>query len=89
VAVESEDDAPKGGKVYSGKSDGKPVEMVLDADGVIKRGRCVCGHHQRAGIRMGPCRHLLALREFVLRRGSGADESTGGWYDRLRKWAST
>ena len=60
--------APTGGVVLTGVADHKPVEILLDADGRIKRGRCLCGHHQKAGLRMGPCRHLLALRILAWRQ---------------------
>ena len=54
---------PAAARLYAGKADGKPVELLVDADGTIRRGKCLCGHHHKAGIRMGPCRHLLALRQ--------------------------
>ena len=40
--------------------------MLLDADGIIKRGKCKCSHHFKGGLRMGPCRHLLAMRAVAL-----------------------
>lgn len=89
VAIASRQEASRGIVVYCGKVDGKPVELVIDADGLIRRGKCVCGHHRRAGIRMGPCRHLLALRAAAV-EGSRrpADPSTTLWYNRLRTWAA-
>ena len=89
VAIASRQEASRGIVVYCGKVDGKPVELVIDADGLIRRGKCVCGHHRRAGIRMGPCRHLLALRAAAV-EGSRrpADPSTTMWYNRLRTWAA-
>jgi hypothetical protein len=68
VAIESRQPAPAGGTVLMGVADHKPVELLLDADGRMKRGRCLCGHHQKAGLRMGPCRHLLALRILAWRQ---------------------
>lgn len=84
--IESTQEAPKG-TLYQGKVEGKPVELLVDSDGAIRRGKCMCGHHQKAGIRMGPCRHLLALRAVVIEGAQRADESAGGWYHRLRRWA--
>ncbi|EDY18695.1 zinc finger SWIM domain protein [Chthoniobacter flavus Ellin428] len=84
--VESTVAAPSGGFIFTGKVESKPVEVLVDTDGRIKRGRCLCGHHQRAGIRMGPCRHLLALRWLALNQ----TPSTGGndeWFARLRAQA--
>jgi hypothetical protein len=74
--------APTGGFIFTGNVEGKPVEVLVDADGRIRRGRCLCGHHQKAGIRMGPCRHLLALRRLALDDvpSSPANE---GWFDKL------
>lgn len=74
--------APSGGFIFTGKVDTKPVEVFVDTDGRIKRGRCLCGHHQRAGLRMGPCRHLLALRWLALNQtpATGANDD---WFARL------
>ena len=72
---------------YTGKVVNQPVELLLDADGAIRRGKCLCSHHHKAGIRMGPCRHLLALRQLALRGEGGSDPSTAQWYNRLRRWA--
>ncbi len=62
VTLEGRVGAPGGGTIFTGKAESKPVELLIDPDGRIKRGRCLCGHFQKAGLRMGPCRHLLALR---------------------------
>ena len=82
AVVESTVAAPSGGFIFTGTVDTKPVEVLVDTDGRIKRGRCVCGHHQRAGIRMGPCRHLLALRWLALNQtpATGANDD---WFARL------
>jgi hypothetical protein len=88
ATVESRQEAPGGATIYTGKAEGKPVELLMDADGMIKRGKCFCGHHQRAGIRMGPCRHLLAIRQAVLKGEPGREESTVNWYNRLQRWAA-
>ncbi len=88
VQVDSEQTGPDNGRLLCGKADGKPVEILLDTDGRIKRGKCPCGHHQRAGLRMGPCRHLLAIRAQATQRDKGADRSTAAWYDRFRSWAA-
>jgi len=88
VTIESQEKTASGLTVASGKADGKPVEMLMDGDGLIRRGKCVCGHHHKAGIRNGPCRHLLALRQLVLKQKEGPSDQADGWYDRLRSWAS-
>lgn len=58
----------------------------------MKRGSCTCSHHWKSGLRMGPCRHLLALKFAWLAGGGDADrrpldESAASWYDRLLRWS--
>lgn len=48
--------------VLTGKVDSAPVEIMIDLDGRIRRGKCLCSHYQKFGIRNGPCRHMIALR---------------------------
>jgi hypothetical protein len=48
--------------LIGGKVESSPVEIVVDLDGRIRRGKCVCGHFRQFGIRNGPCRHMIALR---------------------------
>jgi hypothetical protein len=74
-----------GGFALAGVADGKPVELFLNADGLIKRGKCVCSHHYKFGIRAGPCRHLLALRSLAMReKQSVVENSLAGWYQQLK-----
>jgi hypothetical protein len=74
-----------GGFLVAGVAEGKPVELFLNADGLIKRGKCVCSHHFKFGIRAGPCRHLLALRTLAMReKESAVDNSLAGWYQQLK-----
>jgi hypothetical protein len=79
-----------GGFLVTGVADGKPVELFLNADGLIKRGKCVCSHHYKFGIRAGPCRHLLALRTLAMREKESAVESSlAGWYQNLKNFTAT
>jgi hypothetical protein len=79
-----------GGFLVTGVADGKPVELFLNADGLIKRGKCVCSHHYKFGIRAGPCRHLLALRTLGVREKESAVESSlAGWYQNLKNFTAT
>ena len=92
VQILSRETTPEGGEHLTGKAGGKPVELWMDLDGRIKKGRCVCGHHQKAGLRMGPCRHLLALRTFARRKDTSPDvksqvAATRDWFNRLKQWA--
>ena len=60
--LKSRVEAPNGGYVLGGVVDNDPVEILVDSDGRIRRGKCVCGHFRTYGLRNGPCRHMLALR---------------------------
>ncbi len=75
-----------GGLLVTGVAEGKPVELFLNQDGLIKRGKCVCSHHFKFGIRAGPCRHLLALRTLAMREKElGVESSLAGWYEQLNR----
>jgi hypothetical protein len=50
------------GAVLSGKVGTTSVEIMVDLDGRIRRGKCQCSHFYKFGIRNGPCRHMIALR---------------------------
>ena len=79
-----------GGFLVTGVAEGKPVELFLNADGLIKRGKCVCSHHFKFGIRAGPCRHLLALRTLAMReKESGVENSLADWYQQLKNFTAT
>ena len=81
--------AAAGGFLVTGVAEGKPVELFLNADGLIKRGKCVCSHHFKFGIRTGPCRHLLALRTLALRETeSGVENSLADWYQQLKNFTA-
>jgi hypothetical protein len=71
---------PTGLRLLAGRCPGHNVELLVDNDGRIVRGKCNCSHHFKAGLRKGPCRHLQALRNRAL--GTGQQAST------LEKWFS-
>jgi hypothetical protein len=50
------------GFVLMGKVESAAVEVMIDLDGRIRRGKCGCSHFRKYGIRNGPCRHMIALR---------------------------
>jgi hypothetical protein len=50
------------GMLVIGKVESTPVEILVDLDGRIRRGKCLCGHFRQYGIRNGPCRHMIVLR---------------------------
>ena len=86
VQIESRQEAPRGLTVVTGKAEGKPVELLMDADGNIRRGKCLCGHHFKYGIRNGPCRHLQAVRFLAFSGRAAPDASAASWFDRLQRW---
>lgn len=53
--------------LYVARVNATECEAVFDADGQFGKARCPCPHHQHAGLRKGPCRHLIALRLEVAR----------------------
>jgi hypothetical protein len=66
------------GMVLVGKVDSTPVEILVDLDGRIRRGKCLCGHFRQYGIRNGPCRHMIALRCLSASpRSAGSVKSNG------------
>jgi len=85
VVVDSRRELEGGAVLLEGKVEGKPVEMLVDADGLIRRGKCVCSHHFKSGLRAGPCRHLLAMRQ-AAQGATQAPSSDDGWFDRLERW---
>jgi hypothetical protein len=60
--LETRQEAPHGGYILTGTVDNDPVEIMVDGDGRIRRGKCVCGYYRKYSLRNGPCRHMLALR---------------------------
>lgn len=84
--IEKSEAGPNNTRLITGKVETKPVELLLDAEGTIRRGKCLCGHHRKAGLRAGPCRHLLTLRALAL-RGDTAEQTPAAWYHRLTKFA--
>lgn len=80
------------GALLRGTVHRQKAEVLLDADGGIRRGKCGCTHHNKYGIRRGPCRHLLALRIAANTRAASptSDADTSSWthvFDRLRNFA--
>lgn len=69
--------------VLGGKVDGCPVEIQMDADQRIRRGKCVCTYYRRFVMKNGPCRHMLALRWRATVPALEA-YTKSGWYNVLR-----
>ena len=65
VKVETCQEAPRGGSIVTGKVENQSCEVLIDGDGMIRKGKCRCSWHFKFGVRNGPCRHLQALRASV------------------------
>jgi hypothetical protein len=62
-SVKRESDQWVGGRrVVAGKAGGTTCEAVFDLDQAFVRAKCTCSYFFKNRLRMGPCRHLLALR---------------------------
>jgi hypothetical protein len=81
VVVESTQRIDRG-MVLAGKVDSAPVEIMIDLDGRIRRGKCVCSHYHKYGIRNGPCRHMVALRYHAMAAAPAASPRTNGYASR-------
>lgn len=81
VTVTRDERLPSGLRILEGKAPDKPVELLLDADGRMLRGKCSCSHHFTGGLRRGPCRHLQALRTAA--SGGAPSRSLQQWFDQL------
>jgi hypothetical protein len=69
--------------VLTGKVESNIVEIMVDADQRIKRGKCICGYYKNFGMRNGPCRHMIALRWGSTVAGIEAYQKSG-WYEQMR-----
>ena len=82
-APTSPDEKPiAGGYVITGHADNTPVEILLDPDQRIRRGKCVCTYYRKFAMKNGPCRHMLALRGRAT-VGSMEAYQQSSWYNRL------
>jgi hypothetical protein len=83
VRLERDEQLVSGLRLLAGKVPDRPVELLLDADGRMIRGKCTCSHHFKGGLRMGPCRHLQALRSTAM--GGQPKKTLEKWYELLWK----
>ena len=70
-------DGPNLSRVIIGNVESTPVEILVDPEDRIKRGKCLCGHFKQFGLRNGPCRHMIALRWSASALGLKAYEESG------------
>jgi len=57
-----------------------PVAVTLDADGKIVDGDCDCTWYKYNGLRGGPCKHILGLREAVTSAASTVASHEDEWW---------
>jgi hypothetical protein len=81
--LQSREEAPRAGYVLTGKVDNDPVEILVDSEGRIRRGKCVCGYYRKYSLRNGPCRHMLALRWRASAKALEAMRASE-WYGKLK-----
>ena len=75
VKIETQVTAPRGGWILTGKAENQSVEVLIDSDGMVRKGKCRCSWHFKFGVRNGPCRHLQALRNQAWKANSATDQS--------------
>lgn len=88
VRIVSSEPSVKGAKLVKAVAGDFNVELIIDQDGVIKKGACKCDHHRRYGLKNGPCRHLLAARRLGHEMAPSSRKSLGEWYHNLEKWSN-
>jgi len=75
VKIETQVAAPRGGWILTGKAENQSCEVLIDSDGMVRKGKCRCSWHFKFGVRNGPCRHLQALRNQAWKANSATDQS--------------
>lgn len=86
VKLESTLSGPRGGTIATAQVENQQCEVLVDDQGMVKRGKCRCGWHYKFGIRNGPCRHLQAIRDSLL-AGQRPLPQQDNWYEKLRQLA--
>lgn len=61
VEIAREEGLAGGRRVVVARAKGTSCELLLDADGAIKKAKCSCSYFYKNRLRAGPCRHLLAV----------------------------
>lgn len=85
VTVTRNEPTPTGLRLLQGRMPNHSVELLLDGDARIIRGKCSCSHHFKNGLRKGPCRHLQALRNKAIQTDRPA--TLDRWFSSF--WSST
>jgi hypothetical protein len=80
VKLTRDDRSPTGLRLLAGSVENRNVELVIDNDGRMIKGKCTCSHHFTGGLRRGPCRHVQALRTAAL-SGTAQPATLERWFD--------
>jgi hypothetical protein len=80
VRLTRDERSPTGLRLLAGSVENRNVELVIDNDGRMIKGKCTCSHHFTGGLRRGPCRHLQALRTAAL-SGTAQPATLERWFD--------
>lgn len=84
VRIQRDERSASGLRILAGLAPEKTVEVILDGDGRIVRGKCSCSHHFKNGLRKGPCRHLQAVRAAADRKPAAREPGTlERWFKQL------
>jgi hypothetical protein len=85
VTLTGREAGPGGGTLIRARVEKQTVEVFVNADGTITRGKCRCSHHYKNGLRRGACRHLLAARNVAMQPEQAMPTTIESWYERLRR----
>ncbi|WP_437717640.1 SWIM zinc finger family protein [Sorangium sp. So ce448] len=72
VEIAREETLSGGRRVVMARAKATRCELLLDADGAIKKAKCSCSYFYKNRLRAGPCRHLLAVKLHLSGRGDAA-----------------
>ncbi len=80
VQLTTNDKRSDGLQVIAGKVGDRPIDLMLNAEGQMLRGKCTCSHHFTGGLKRGPCRHLQAARSVALGLAPEQKRSLDQWF---------
>ncbi|MCC9600190.1 metal-binding protein [Stieleria sp. JC731] len=81
IRINRDQSTHEGLRIVDASLDGKEVSLVIDSDGMIRRGSCKCSHHYKNALRLGPCRHLQVIRNYLI--DDQSSQSADQWYQRF------
>ena len=93
VKITEKKDLDRGAVLLVGKVENQKPEVLIDGDGRIKRGKCMCSHYRTYSFRNGPCRHMIAMHRKLLGISEGGERERKGelldaWFSGLRgRWS--